>query len=90
MQNLLKDFGFDKKFDGIPMHYFNKLWFKPFLNAAGQISVDGFTLKDRYLDIDPGSNNGPIIDPALPLGQYNGVPQIHANPAQMRQKEREP
>ena len=45
MQNLLKDFGFDKKFDGIPMHYFNKLWFKPFLNAAGQISVDGFTLK---------------------------------------------
>ena len=42
MQNLLKDFGFDKKFDGIPMHYFNKLWFKPFLNAAGQISVDGF------------------------------------------------
>ena len=35
MQNLLKDFGFDKKFDGIPMHYFNKLWFKTFLNAAG-------------------------------------------------------
>ena len=52
--------------------------------------MDGFTLKDRYLDIDPGANDGPIIDPALPLGQYNGVPQIHANPAQMRQKEREP
>ena len=87
-QNLLKDFGFDRKFDGVPIHHFNRLWFKPFLNAAGQISVDGYTLKDRYFDIDPGANNGPIIDPNLPLGgNYHGVPQIHANAAQMRQKE---
>ena len=37
--NQLKDFGFDQKFDGIPFHYFNKLWMKPFLNACGISSL---------------------------------------------------
>ena len=83
--NLLKMYGFDKNFDGVPFHHFNKLWLKPFLNACGQISVDGATLKERYMGIDPGANDGPIIAPGLPLGQYNGVQQIHANDAQMRQ-----
>ena len=38
--NLLRAHGFDKKFDGIPLLHFERLWFQPFLNALGHISVD--------------------------------------------------
>ena len=83
--NLLAAYGFDKKWNGIPMYHFSRIWFQPFLNACGQISVDGASLKDRFLGIDPGSDNGPIIRPGLQLANYNGVPQVHASDAQMRQ-----
>ena len=83
--NTLKKYGFDKKFDGIPKLHFERDTFKPFLNALGQVSVEYATLKDCFDDIDPGANNGPIIAPTLPLGNYNGVPQIHASNAQVRQ-----
>ena len=83
--NLLQVYGFDKKFNGIAFHHFSRIWFQPFLNACGQISLDGGSLKDTYLDIDPGAISGPIIAPGLPLVMYNGVMQIHANEAQMRQ-----
>ena len=83
--NLLKVYGFDEKFDGIPFYHFSRLWFQPFLNACGQISVDGATLKDTFLEIDPGAINGPIVAPGTVLAMYNGVMQIHANDAQMRQ-----
>ena len=83
--NALKKYGFDKQFDGIPRIHFELYVWKPFLNAIGQISVDGTTLLDTYNDIDPGAQNGPIVAPGLPLGIYRGVAQIHANPAQVRQ-----
>ena len=82
--NTLKKFGFSKKFDGIPILYFDRDVFKPFLNALGQVSVENATLKDTYDNIDPGAEDGPIIAPGLPLGNYNGVPQVHANAAQVR------
>ena len=47
---------------------------KPFLNALGQVSVENATLEDTYDNIDPGAEDGPIIAPGLPLGNYNGVP----------------
>jgi hypothetical protein len=80
----LKKFGYDKKFDGIPKLHFERDIFKPFLNALGQVAVEYATLKDRFDDIDPGGNSGPIIAPGLALGNYDGAPQVHANAAQMR------
>ena len=80
--NSLKKYGWQKQFDGVPVLHFDRDVWLGFLNAIGQISVDGSTLRDRFDDIDPGSANGPIIAPGLPLGQYNGQAQVHANAAQ--------
>ena len=85
--NLLEQYGFKQKFDGIPILHFERKWFDPFTNACGQIAQDGYTLKDRYKDVDPGGFEGMIVAPGRPLNQVNGQQQTHANATQMRQKD---
>ena len=49
--NALKKYGFNKMFDGVPVLHFQRDVFVAFLNAIGQIAVDGSTLRDRFDDL---------------------------------------
>ena len=52
--------GFNKEpFDGKPIHFFDMLWFIPFIVACGNIQQDGWTLHQTYYGNDLGGVNNP-------------------------------
>ena len=52
--------GFNKEpFDGKPVHFFDMLWFIPFIVACGNIQQDGWTLHQTYYGNDLGGINNP-------------------------------
>ena len=55
-QNKLRDF--EKKWDGIAMTSFDRIWFIPFITALGAVVMDGHSLKDTWNQVDPGANQG--------------------------------
>lgn len=81
----LDDVGFNLIWDGIAIFFFNRKFLIPLLNALGNITNDGYTLKDTAMGIDAGGANGLIVPPGAVLGNVNGQAQVHANDAQMRQ-----
>lgn len=83
--NKLNKHNFSRVWDGIAYHNARADFIVPFKAALGCVSVDGATLLEVAMRIDPGGTNGAIIATGLPLGQYNGIQQTHANPQQMQQ-----
>ena len=52
--------GFNKEpFDGKPIHFFDMIWFIPFIVACGNIQQDGWTLHQTYYGNDLGGVNNP-------------------------------
>ena len=50
--------GFNKEpFDGKPVHFFDMIWFIPFIVACGNIQQDGWTLHQTYYGNDLGEVN---------------------------------
>ena len=49
----------EKPFDGVPRHYFDLVWFIPFIVACGNIQQDGWTLHQTYYGNDLGGVNNP-------------------------------
>ena len=49
----------ERPFDGVPRHYFDLVWFIPFIVACGNIQQDGWTLHQTYFGNDLGGVNNP-------------------------------